>query len=77
MRIFALLALSACAAAQQSSFTLEQVLSAPFPSALTASPAGGKIAWVSNTRGVRNLMMPATPQRVWQAIQEARKVAAE
>ena len=27
--------------------------------------------------GVRNLMMPATPQRVWQAIQEARKVAAE
>ncbi len=61
MRIFALLALSACAAAQQSSFTLEQVLSAPFPSALTASPAGGKIAWVSNTRGVRNLMMAAPP----------------
>src|SRR5690348_10144591 len=42
-------------AAQQKSFTLEQVLSAPFPDDLTAAPAGGKIAWVFNDKGVRNV----------------------
>ena len=45
--------------AQQPAFTLEQVLGAAFPSSLTASPAGGKVAWVSNVRGVRNIMMAA------------------
>lgn len=41
--------------AQQKSFTLEQVLSAPFPDDLTASPAGGKVAWVFNAKGARNV----------------------
>ena len=36
-------------------FTLQQVLSAPFPSGLTAAPTGGRVAWVSNDRGVRNV----------------------
>jgi dipeptidyl aminopeptidase/acylaminoacyl peptidase len=49
-----------CAAAQPS-FTLEQVLSAPFPTELTASPAGGKVAWVYNARGVRNIWVAEPP----------------
>lgn len=47
----------ACAA----SFTLEQVLSAPFPSELIAAPGGGKVAWLLNERGARNVWMAAAP----------------
>ena len=32
--------------AQQKPFTLEQVMSSAFPTALVAAPAGGKVAWV-------------------------------
>jgi dipeptidyl aminopeptidase/acylaminoacyl peptidase len=49
------LACSLQAAAQQKSFTLEQVMSAPFPSELTAAPSGGVVAWVFDARGVRNI----------------------
>ena len=41
--------------AQQKSFTLDQVMSSPFPDGLTAAPAGGKLAWIFNTRGARNV----------------------
>lgn len=41
--------------AQQKSFTLEQVLNSPFPDNLTAAPAEGKVAWVFNTGGARNV----------------------
>lgn len=44
----------ACARAQKS-FTLEQVLNAPFPTELTAAPAKGRVAWVFNSQGRRNL----------------------
>jgi hypothetical protein len=33
------------------SFTLEQVMSAPFPSELTAAPGGGKVAYRTLLRG--------------------------
>jgi dipeptidyl aminopeptidase/acylaminoacyl peptidase len=36
-------------------FTLQQVLSAPFPSELRAAPAKGRFAWVFNSEGKRNL----------------------
>ena len=36
-------------------FTLDQVLSAPFSSQLTAAPTGGAFAWVTNLQGRRNL----------------------
>ncbi len=36
-------------------FTIEQVLGAPFPSSLVAAPTGGRVAWVANDRGVRNV----------------------
>ena len=57
----AALACAACACAQNS-FTLEQVMSAPFPSAPVASPTGGKIAWVYNARGVRNIWVAEPPE---------------
>src|SRR4051812_48222813 len=60
MRIISLSLLLAAAAWAQS-FTIEQVLSAPFPSDLKASPTG-KLAWVSNARGVRNILVAEPPQ---------------
>src|SRR6201996_8315653 len=36
-------------------FTLEQVMSAPFVSDLTAAPAGARVAWVANDKGRRNI----------------------
>src|SRR5258708_95905 len=39
----------------QKPFTLEQVMSAPFPTELTAAPAKGRVAWVFNAQGRRNL----------------------
>jgi dipeptidyl aminopeptidase/acylaminoacyl peptidase len=52
--------MATCALAQQSSFTLDRVLGASFPSSLTQSPSG-KVAWVSNLRGVRNVMVAEAP----------------
>ena len=43
------------AVARPRPFTLEQVMSAPFPTELTAAPAGGKVAWVFNAQGARNI----------------------
>jgi dipeptidyl aminopeptidase/acylaminoacyl peptidase len=43
------------APARQASFTIEQALSAPFTSDLTASPAKGRFAWEANIDGRHNL----------------------
>ncbi|HEY7234291.1 MAG TPA: prolyl oligopeptidase family serine peptidase, partial [Gemmatimonadaceae bacterium] len=43
------------AAAQQPSFTIDAALSAPFPSALTAAPAGARVAWIFDAEGSRNI----------------------
>ena len=51
-----------CAPAPSSArFTLDQVLGAPFPSELTAVPDGAKVAWISNARGVRNILVAEPP----------------
>lgn len=47
--------------AAQEPFTLEQVLSAPFPSGLVAAPSGGAVAWVQNAEGIRNVWFAAPP----------------
>jgi dipeptidyl aminopeptidase/acylaminoacyl peptidase len=39
----------------QSAFTVEQVLSHPFPADLVAAPAGSRIAWTMFERGHRNI----------------------
>jgi dipeptidyl aminopeptidase/acylaminoacyl peptidase len=57
-----------CLSAQQPPFTIDQVLGAPFPSDLTPSPDGAKLAWFSNARGVRNIVVAESPKY------EARKI---
>jgi dipeptidyl aminopeptidase/acylaminoacyl peptidase len=49
-------------AAQSSAVTLEGLMSAPFPSGLTASPAGGLVAWVQNDQGARNIWVAGPPE---------------
>jgi dipeptidyl aminopeptidase/acylaminoacyl peptidase len=57
--LFATILLVAAAGAK--TFTLEQVLSAPFPSELIAAPGGGKVAWLLNERGARNIWIASAP----------------
>jgi len=59
-----LLASPLCAQ-QPQPFTLQQILSAPYTSELTAAPAGSLFAWVENAEGRRNLFIgdASTPAR--------------
>lgn len=50
-----------CSRSLEAQFSIEQVLAAPFPSALAASPAGNKMAWVFNDRGERNIFIAEAP----------------
>ena len=43
------------AAQSKGPFTLEQVMSAPFPSEVVAAPAANRVAWLQNASGVRNI----------------------
>src|SRR5436305_7854666 len=45
----------------QGSFTLEQVLSSPFPDGLVAAEHGNRVAWVFAAKGVRNLWVADGP----------------
>jgi dipeptidyl aminopeptidase/acylaminoacyl peptidase len=56
---FLIAAVASSAPAQR--FTLEQIMSAPFPSDLTAAPKGGAVAWVLNQRGARNVWIAEAP----------------
>jgi dipeptidyl aminopeptidase/acylaminoacyl peptidase len=47
------------------SFTLQQIIGYPYPSALVAAPTGARIAWVFDERGVRNIYAASAPD--WQA----------
>ncbi|NOT62562.1 MAG: prolyl oligopeptidase family serine peptidase [Acidobacteria bacterium] len=47
--------------AQTKPFTIEQILSAPFPSDLVAAPSGERIAWVFNAEGKRNIWVAEGP----------------
>lgn len=49
------LASLACASPAQQPFSLQQVLSAPYASELTAAPAGDSFAWVEDAEGHHNL----------------------
>src|SRR5579863_6137242 len=51
----------------QSLFTLEQVLSSPFPSELVAATHGSRVAWVFNAKGVRNVWVADGPDFVHSA----------
>jgi dipeptidyl aminopeptidase/acylaminoacyl peptidase len=59
-----LFALVPCLLSSQSSaasFTLEQVMSSPFPSNLVAASHSGRVAWVFDAKGVRNLWVADAP----------------
>jgi dipeptidyl aminopeptidase/acylaminoacyl peptidase len=58
---FAVILGSPLAFSASSRFSLEQVMSAPFPSELTAAPKGGSVAWVLNEHGARNVWIADTP----------------
>jgi len=48
-------------AAPTKRFTLEQIMSAPFPTDLTAAPQGGTVAWVLDQNGARNIWVAEAP----------------
>ena len=48
--------------ATAASFTIEQVLGSPFPSNLVAAAHSGRIAWVFDAKGVRNLWIADAPR---------------
>jgi dipeptidyl aminopeptidase/acylaminoacyl peptidase len=49
--------MAGAAPAHSPAFTIEQILSAPFPSDLVASADGNRFAWVSNDAGRRNVWL--------------------
>jgi len=66
LAILSLLVISSVEAAksgtpQAAAFTLEQIKSYPFPSELTASATGSRIAWAFNERGARNVWVAEGP----------------
>ena len=68
MRTLPLFLLAACASAQTVPFTLDQVMGFSFPEEMSASPAGGKLAWVANMKGVRNIKVAEQPAYAARAI---------
>jgi dipeptidyl aminopeptidase/acylaminoacyl peptidase len=61
---FGLILICTTAGWAQSPFTLEQVLSSPFPSELVAASHGNRVAWVFNAKGVRNIWVADGPDFV-------------
>jgi dipeptidyl aminopeptidase/acylaminoacyl peptidase len=45
----------------QSAFTVEQIMSAPFPENLTAARSGARLAWTFNQQGHRNIWVAEAP----------------
>src|SRR5437868_13601861 len=48
-------------AAQAADFTLEQVMSSPFPTGLTAATHAARVAWVFDSKGARNVWIADAP----------------
>jgi dipeptidyl aminopeptidase/acylaminoacyl peptidase len=48
-------------AVAQQRFTIEQLMSAPFGTELVAAPSGGRVAWVQNILGARNIWIAGPP----------------
>jgi dipeptidyl aminopeptidase/acylaminoacyl peptidase len=63
--LFLLVATAGCLWAAGGSFTIEQVMSAPFASALTAAPRRPVVVWLENEQGRRNLWAASAPD--WKA----------
>src|SRR5579864_4138632 len=50
--------------AQRAGFTLDQIMSNPYPENLIASPSGSRVAWTFNERGLRNIYVADGPSFV-------------
>jgi dipeptidyl aminopeptidase/acylaminoacyl peptidase len=65
MKPFTIVALvlvcAVAASGQKQGFTLEQVMSAPFPSGLTSAAKTNRISWVFNSKGERNIWVADAP----------------
>ena len=61
VRLSAAILAACCAQAAPAPFTIDRVLGSAFPTHLTAAPKGGKVAWVSNARGVVNILVAEPP----------------
>src|SRR5438045_9236185 len=74
-RLFLCLLALVCAAAfaHAQSFTLEQVMRAPFPSEPTVSRQSDHVAWVFDAEGRRNIWLADAPN--WRARQLTRYTA--
>jgi dipeptidyl aminopeptidase/acylaminoacyl peptidase len=53
----------------QSPFTLEQIMSSPFPGELVAATHGNRVAWVFNAKGIRNVWVADGPDFIHTARQ--------
>jgi dipeptidyl aminopeptidase/acylaminoacyl peptidase len=71
--LLALIAIVCCSSvAWPQSFTLEQVLSSPFPSELSAAGRANRVAWIFNAKGERNVWIADGPDFVRTARQVTR-----
>src|SRR5262245_13043108 len=52
----------------QAALTIDTLMAAPFPTDLVAAPTGGRIAWVSSSSGVHNVLMAEAPDHKWRAV---------
>lgn len=59
--LFCAILMSSASVFAQSPFTLEQVMSSPFPTELVAAAHAGRVAWVFDAEGVRNVWVADGP----------------
>jgi dipeptidyl aminopeptidase/acylaminoacyl peptidase len=59
--LLCLLALGPVLGADSAAASIDRYLNAPFASELSAAPGGGRVAWILNERGARNLWVAAAP----------------
>ena len=51
------MAVVASPSAQQSPVTIDTLMATPFPTDLVSAPVGGRVAWVSSSSGVHNILL--------------------
>ena len=59
--LLCLLAVGPIFAADPAPLSIERYLNAPFASGLVTAPGGGRVAWILNERGARNIWVAAAP----------------
>lgn len=57
----AILLTQGVSSAQSGGFDLDRILGVPFPSGMSAAPAGGAVAWIMNEKGARNVWVAESP----------------